>query len=147
VVYKDDIWVGYRYYDTKSVKPLFPFGFGLSYTTFAYSNLEVKADKEPVNCTLRFTITNTGKVEGKEIAEVYVRDLESKLERPSRELKGFTKVNLKPGESKTVEVTLNKRAFQYYDPEKKDWVLEPGKFELLVGPSSDSVSLQKTIEL
>ncbi|MBK7215346.1 MAG: glycoside hydrolase family 3 C-terminal domain-containing protein [Bacteroidales bacterium] len=149
VNYKDDLLVGYRYFDTKAVKPLFPFGFGLSYTSFEYSDLKVETgkEKESLNCVVSFSIKNTGKVEGKEIAEVYVKDAQSTLSRPDKELKGFTKVSLKPGESKRVEVTLDKRAFQYYDPEKKDWVLEPGKFMLKVGSSCDKILLEKEIEL
>lgn len=147
--YNDDIWVGYRYYDTKIVKPLFPFGFGLSYTTFSYGNYKVEQSpkSDSLICTVSFDIKNTGKVDGKEIAQVYVRDLESTLPRPLKELKGFAKVSLKAGESKMVQVILDKRAFQYYDPAKKQWVLEPGKFEILTGSSSDNILLKQQIEL
>ncbi len=149
VNYNDDIWVGYRYFDTKNVKPLFPFGFGLSYTTFAYTNCKVDLTQktDPLSCVVSFEIKNTGKLEGKEIAQVYVRDLESALPRPTKELKGFAKASLKAGESKTMKVTLDKRAFQYYDPAKKQWVLEPGKFEILIGSSSDNILLKEQIEL
>ncbi|MEI8046740.1 MAG: glycoside hydrolase family 3 C-terminal domain-containing protein [Bacteroidota bacterium] len=149
VNYKDDIWVGYRYFDTKNVKPLFPFGFGLSYTTFAYTNCKVDLIQktDPLSCVVSFEIKNTGNLEGKEIAQVYVRDLESALPRPTKELKGFAKASLKAGESKTLKVTLDKRAFQYYDPAKKQWVLEPGKFEILIGSSSDNILLKEQIEL
>jgi beta-glucosidase len=150
VVYNDDIYVGYRYYDTKNVKPLFPFGFGLSYTTFSYEKLNVEIsgkNSADLKCTVSFSVTNTGTVDGKEIAQVYVSDLESALPRPIKELKGFTKVNLKAGEMKTVSVTLNQRAFQYYNPDKKQWVLEPGKFEILVGSSSDNIQLKQQVEL
>ncbi len=149
VNYKDDIWVGYRYFDTKNIKPLFPFGFGLSYTTFAYTNYKVEASNKAdvVNCVVSFEITNTGKVDGKEIAQVYVSDPESALPRPLKELKGFAKVSLKAGESKTVQVSLDKRAFQYYDPATKQWVLEPGKFEIFAGSSSDNILLKQQIEL
>ncbi|HNW54270.1 MAG TPA: fibronectin type III-like domain-contianing protein [Bacteroidales bacterium] len=128
---------------------MFPFGFGLSYTTFAYDNFkaDISGKGENLNCVVSFTIKNTGKVEGKEIAEVYVSDPQSALPRPLKELKGFTKVNLKAGESKTVSVNLNQRAFQYYDPAKKQWVLEPGKFEILVGSASDNILLKQEIEL
>lgn len=149
VNYKDELLVGYRYFDTKAVKPLFPFGFGLSYTQFAYSDLRVKTSKgDPEEmCTLTFMIKNTGKVAGKEIAEVYVTDPQSSVSRPAKELKGFSKISLKPGESGEVKITLNQRAFQFYDPDKKDWVLEPGKFMLKVGSSSDQILLEKEIEL
>ena len=149
VKYNDDIWVGYRYFDTKNVKPLFPFGFGLSYTTFAYDNFKIDLTKkdDSLNCVISFDVKNTGNVEGKEIAEVYVSELKSALPRPLKELEGFAKVSLKAGETKKVEVTLDKRAFQYYDPNKKQWILEPGKFEILVGGSSDNILLKKEIEL
>jgi beta-glucosidase len=149
VNYKDDIWVGYRYFDTKNVKPLFPFGFGLSYTTFAYTNCKVDLTQktDTLSCVVSFDIKNTGNLEGKEIAQVYIRDLESALPRPTKELKGFAKGSLKAGESKTLKVTLDKRAFQYYDPAKKQWVLEPGKFEILIGSSSDNILLKEQIEL
>ncbi len=149
VHYTDDIYVGYRYYDTKNVKPLFPFGFGLSYTSFSYGNIKVETSgkAESLVCTVSFNIKNTGNTEGKEIGEVYVRDIESALPRPLKELKGFSKVNLNPGETKNVKINLDQRAFQYYDPDKKEWVLEPGKFEILVGPASDHILLTQQIEL
>jgi beta-glucosidase len=149
VTYNDDLLVGYRYFDTKNVKPLFPFGFGLSYTTFTYENfkVEISGKAEALICTISFTIKNTGNVEGKESAQVYVSDPESTLPRPLKELKGFSKVSLKAGESKSVSVNLNQRAFQYYDPAKKQWILEPGKFEILVGSASDNILLKQQIEL
>ena len=149
VTYNDDLLVGYRYFDTKNVKPMFPFGYGLSYTSFAYANPKVvlAGKNESLNCTISFDISNTGKTEGKEIAQVYVGDLESALPRPTKELKGFAKVSLKPGETKNVKVTLNQRAFQYYDPAKKQWVLEAGKFEILVGSSSQTILLKQQVEL
>jgi len=149
VNYNDDLLVGYRYFDTKNVKPMFAFGFGLSYTVFSYDNLKIETSgkAESLTITLTFDIKNTGNVKGKEIAEVYVRDLESSLPRPFKELKGFAKVDLKVGESKSVKIKLNQRAFQYYNPEKKQWVLEHGKFEILVGSSSDNTRLKQQIEL
>jgi beta-glucosidase len=149
VKYNDDIYVGYRYYDTKNVKPLYPFGFGLSYTSFTYGNynVEISGKAESLHCIVSFDITNSGKTEGKEIAQVYVRDLESSLPRPFKELKGFSKVNLQPGETKNVKVSMDQRAFQYYDPVKKQWILEPGKFEILVGSASDHIILRQQVEL
>ena len=149
VNYNDDLMVGYRYFDAKNVKPLFPFGFGLSYTSFAYDNLKVETSgkADALACFVSFTIKNTGNIEGKEIAQVYVSDTESTVPRPLKELKGFSKVSLKAGESKTVTVSLNQRAFQYYDPAKKQWVLEPGKFEILVGSASDHILLKQHIVL
>lgn len=149
VVYNDDIYVGYRYFDTKNIKTQFPFGFGLSYTTFAYDNISVETlgTNESLSCTVSFNIKNTGNFDGKESAQVYVRDLESKLPRPLKELKGFAKVSLQKGESKRVKITLNQRAFQYYDPEVGGWVLEPGKFEILVGSASNKIELSREIVL
>ena len=149
VNYNDDLMVGYRYFDTKNVKPLFPFGFGMSYTSFSYENLKVETSGKDATliCTVSFEVKNTGDMDGKEIAEIYVRDVESALPRPIKELKGFSKVSLKKGASENITVTLNQRAFQYYNPEKKQWVLEPGKFEILVGSSSDHILLTKEIVL
>lgn len=149
VNYKDDLLVGYRYFDTKNVKPLFPFGFGLSYTTFSYSGykVEISGKAETLKCVVSFDITNTGKVDGKESAQVYVSDPESALPRPLKELKGFSKVSLKAGETKKVEIMLDQRAFQYYSPDKKQWVLEPGKFDILTGSASDNILLKQQVEL
>lgn len=150
VKYNEDLLVGYRYFDTKNVKPLFPFGFGLSYSTFSYDSLHVAVTGKNtgnVQCKLTFTVKNTGNTEGKEIAEVYVRELQPALPRPLKELKGFGKVSLKAGESKNVEVTLDERAFAYYNPDKKQWVVDPGKFEIMVGPSSDQILMKEQIEL
>ena len=134
VYYNDDIYVGYRYYDTYKVDPLYPFGHGLSYTSFQYENLQVR--NTPDGATATFTIKNTGKVAGAEVAQVYVRPNKSVLPRPEKELKGFEKVYLKPGEQKTVTVTLNGDAFQYYNDIEQKWVKEPGTYDILVGSSS-----------
>lgn len=140
VRYLEGLLVGYRYYDTKNVEPRFPFGFGLSYTDFEISNLsaplEIKAN-EPVTVTM--TVKNTGKAEGKEVIQLYVRDVLASFERPLKELKGFAKVSLTAGESKTITITLTGRAFSFYNPEKKDWVTESGEFELLAGTSSRNI--------
>lgn len=137
VHYNEGLLVGYRYFDTKKVEPLFPFGHGLSYTTFSISGLAVEknADGAIVKCTVK----NDGKMAGAEVVQVYVKDEESSVERPDKELKGFSKVFLQPGESRTVEITLNKDAFSFYDDKKKQWVLEPGKFSILVGNSSANI--------
>jgi beta-glucosidase len=149
VVYNDDIYVGYRYFDTKKVNPLFPFGYGLSYTTFAYENLKVEttSHSDSLRCVVSFDIRNTGNVDGKEIAQVYVSDIESRLPRPLKELKGFAKVALKKGECRRVSVEMDRRAFQYYDHTANSWILEPGRFEILVGSSASSILLRETIEL
>ncbi len=135
VEYKEGIFVGYRWFDTKNIEPLFPFGHGLSYTTFEYSNLKlIKGNADDL--TVNFDIKNTGKRDGAEAAQVYVKDLESSLPRPEKELKGFEKVFLKAGEKKTVSIKLNKDAFAFYDPKKSAWVAEKGDFKILVGSSS-----------
>jgi beta-glucosidase len=135
--YKDDIFVGYRYYDTYKVAPQFAFGHGLSYTTFEYGKLTVKPAAQRATVTL--TVRNTGKIAGAEVVQLYVKDLKSAVKRPEKELKGFEKVFLKPGEIKTVTMQLPADAFKYYDEAKKQWVLEPGQFEVLVGSSSRDI--------
>ncbi len=141
VVYGEGIFVGYRYYDKKKIEPLFPFGFGLSYTTFEYSNLHLSAAEIEPEDTLRVfvNVKNTGDRAGQEVVQVYVRDRESSLMRPEKELKGFAKVTLEPGESKTVEVTLNREALAYYDDLARRWVAEAGTFEVLAGSSSRDI--------
>jgi beta-glucosidase len=138
VTYCERIYVGYRYYDKVEMPVLFPFGHGLSYTTFEYSAPRVAkaayVDNEDVHAEV--TVTNTGKVAGSEVVQLYVRDVKSSIDRPEKELKGFEKVHLAPGESKTVKFTLDRRAFAYYDVARKDWVVEEGDFELLFGSSS-----------
>ena len=148
VHYGEGIYVGYRYYDKKNLAPLFPFGHGLSFTTFGYSDLKVIGQKsihDPLTVSLR--VTNTGQVGGKEVVQVYVTDKESSLARPPKELKAFAKVNLQPGESKTVAFTLDFRSFAFYDPRKANWVAEAGDFEILVGSSSRDIRLSETITL
>ncbi len=147
VNYAESIFVGYRYYDKKNMPVMFPFGFGLSYTTFDYSNLKVdkKELSDQETLTVSVDITNTGKVTGKEIVELYVADKESTVIRPLKELKGFEKVLLQPGETKTVTMTLDWRAFAYYEPKMKDWNVETGEFEILIGKSSEEIVLTETV--
>jgi beta-glucosidase len=135
--YKDDIFVGYRYFDTYKVAPQFAFGHGLSYTTFEYGKLAVKPGAQ--SATVTVSVRNSGKTAGAEVVQLYVKDLKSSVKRPEKELKGFEKVFLKPGESKTVTMQLPADAFKYYDEGKKQWVLEPGQFEVLVGSSSRDI--------
>jgi len=148
VHYGEGIFVGYRYYDTKDVEPQFPFGHGLSYTTFAYRDLclpkEVKLD-EPIKVTV--ILENVGEMAGSEIVQLYVRDKESRLMRPDKELKGFEKVHLAPGAVTEVTFDLPMRALSFYDPHQGEWVAEPGQFEVLVGASSRDIRLQGTFEL
>lgn len=148
--YQDGIFVGYRHFDQPgAAAPAFPFGFGLSYTTFAYSQLAVDTAGLAVDGSVRvsFTLTNTGTRAGAEVAQVYVRDVAARLPRPVKELKGFAKVMLAPGEQKVVSITLDRRAFAFYDPQSSGWVVEPGTFEILVGASSRDIRLQAPIEV
>ncbi|RYY39390.1 MAG: glycosyl hydrolase [Chitinophagaceae bacterium] len=145
VNYNDDIYVGYRYFDTWKVAPQFAFGHGLSYTSFRYSN--IKAAVKGKSATVTFTISNTGKVAGAEVAQLYVHQQKAALPRPERELKGFQKVWLQPGESKTVTIKLGEDAFQYYNDVLSKWVLEGGAYDVLVGGSSRSLPLSTRINL
>ncbi|MCL9660457.1 glycoside hydrolase family 3 C-terminal domain-containing protein [Paenibacillus hunanensis] len=149
VEYREGIFVGYRYYDTKQLEPLFPFGYGLSYTSFEYSELQIDrtsmTDQDTVN--VQVTVRNTGSRRGQEIVQLYVHDSESSVIRPEQELKGFAKVALEPGESKTVSFTLDKRAFAYYHTELHDWHVETGEYELRIGASSRDIRLKQTIEV
>lgn len=149
VEYKEGIFVGYRYYDTKKMDVLFPFGHGLSYTTFAYSNIQVNkssiTDRDTV--TVSIDVTNTGSRTGKEIVQLYIRDVKSTVIRPEKELRGFDKVELAPGETKTVTFELGKRAFAYWNTEIHDWHVETGEFEILIGSSSRSIECSAAIKV
>lgn len=149
VEYREGIFVGYRYYDKKKMEVLFPFGHGLSYTTFAYSNL--RTDKDSMKDTdimeVSVDIKNTGNVAGKEVVQLYVADKESTVIRPVKELKGFEKVELAPGETKTVTFKLDKRAFAYYSVKIHDWHVETGAFEIMVGASSADIRVTKEVHV
>lgn len=149
VDYREGIFVGYRYYDKKELEPLFPFGYGLSYTTFEYADLKVDrtelTDQDEVNVHVR--ITNTGDIAGKEIVQLYVNDIESTVIRPVKELKAFAKVALDPGESKVVSFTLSKRSFAYYNVDMKDWHVETGEFEIQVGSSSRDIHVHTRVNV
>jgi len=149
VLYSEGVFLGYRHFDRSATKPLFAFGYGLSYTTFEYSRLSVTPQtgnlNEPV--TVSFDVRNTGHRQAAEVAELYVGDAHSSVPRPAKELKGFAKVNLKPGEISRVTLKLDRRAFSFYDVTKKDWSAEPGDFTILVGGSSDSIQLQSKFTL
>jgi beta-glucosidase len=148
VRYGEGLYVGYRYYDAKKMDVAFPFGFGLSYTTFDYSNLKVAESFEDVDgLKVTFDVTNTGEVAGKEIVQVYVHDSESSLNRPPKELKGFAKVALEPGETKTVSIDLDFRAFAFYHPKHKTWITEDGAFDILVGASAADICLSATTRM
>lgn len=149
VEYRESIYVGYRYYDTAKKAVRFPFGHGLSYTTFAYSDLKLSADsiEDTDTLTVSFKVKNTGERAGAEVAEVYVRDRESTIFRPEKELKGFQKVFLEAGEEKEVSVTLDKRAFAYYNVNIHDWHVESGAFDILVGASSRDIRLEAGVQV
>jgi beta-glucosidase len=149
VEYGEGIYVGYRGFDRSGVEPLFPFGHGLSYTTFEYSGLEVspKAVKrgDTVDVTLR--VRNSGARPGAEVVQLYVRDPESSVDRPEKELKGFRRVMLQPGETRPVSFTLDRSALSFFDPGKREWVAQPGAFEVLVGASSRDIRLRGAFRL
>jgi beta-glucosidase len=149
VKFSEGVFLGYRHFDKDNIEPQFPFGFGLSYTTFEYSDLFTYKNQfrtiDPVE--IRLTIKNTGKVDGAEVVELYVNDPVASLPRPPKELKAFSKVQLKAGESKEIKFTLNENAFHFYNPDKKQWVVEPGEFNILVGSSSKDIWLKKKIAI
>ncbi|HVN16784.1 MAG TPA: glycoside hydrolase family 3 C-terminal domain-containing protein [Anaerolineales bacterium] len=149
VLYGEGLFVGYRYYDAKKIAPLFPFGHGLSYTTFEYSNIKLGAPRFTAEegLDISFDIRNTGKRAGKEISQVYVHDKSAGLVRPEKELKAFSKVELAPGQSKTIILHLDREAFWYYHPARGGWIVEPGEFEILVGGSSHNLPLRATATL
>lgn len=141
VHYDEGLLVGYRWYDAKGIEPLFPFGFGLSYTTFTYSNLRISS-RGAASASVLCDVTNAGSRPGAEVVQLYVHEDHAKVDRPEKELKGFSKVTLAPGETKTVEIDLTPRSFAYYSPEKHGWTADAGSFEILVGSSSRDVRLR-----
>lgn len=143
-LYKESIFVGYRYYDSFDVDVLFPFGFGLSYTTFSYSNLKIEGDFPDL--TVSFEIKNTGKVSGSEIAQLYIHHKNPKIFKAKRELKGFDKVQLEPNESKTITIPLDSRSFSYYNTDINDWVIENGEYEIQIGASLADIKLKQSVE-
>jgi len=149
VHYGEGLFIGYRYYDARQMPVLFPFGHGLSYTTFAYSNAAVSATafRDVDGVTVSVDVTNTGDVAGKEIVQLYVHDCQAKLVRPVKELKGFAKVELEPGETKRVEIDLDFRAFTYYHPGYSQWITEDGAFDLLIGASAADIRATVTVTL
>jgi len=144
-VYGEGVFVGYRGYDANGVEPLFPFGFGLSYTKFSYDGLKLDA-AENGSLKASFTVKNIGAREGAEVAQVYVAPPKCAVPRPPKELKGFAKIQLKPGEAKSVSVELDKDAFAYWSPELKKWTVDAGKYEILVGASSRDIRLKGSCE-
>ena len=153
VEYKEGVFVGYRGYEKNGTKPQFPFGYGLSYTNYSYGKMSVQqgitkgGSPEIWWAEVSFDVTNTGKRPGSEVAQVYVSDSHSKVPRPLKELQGFAKIDLKPGETKRVKVMLSAHSLSYYDVNTKKWRAEPGDYEVLVGPSSAQIELRGKITL
>ncbi|MDT5295551.1 MAG: beta-glucosidase, partial [Acidobacteriota bacterium] len=149
VEYKEGVFIGYRGYEKNGTRPLFPFGHGLSYTAFKYSNLKVSpvGNAGESRFEVSFDVKNTGAREGADVAQIYVGDSHAKVARPPKELKGFAKVSLRPGESRRVAVTLDRRALSFYDAEAKQWHAEPGDFDVLVGRSSEQIELRGKLTL
>jgi len=147
--YKESIFVGYRWADKENIKPLFAFGHGLSYTTFKYgkptANKKIMTDDGTITFTVN--VKNTGEIKGKEVVQLYISDLKSTLPRPVKELKGFSKIELAPGEEKAVSITINRDALSYYNDVKHEWVAEPGKFIALIGSSSRDIKGKVLFEL
>jgi beta-glucosidase len=149
VSYGEGLFIGYRYYDARELPVQFPFGYGLCYTTFQYDNPKVSAQKfkDTDGLTVSVDVTNTGNVAGKEVVQVYVHDQKSRLIRPPKELKGFVKIELQPGETRTVTIPLDFRSFAYYNPAYKQWITEDGDFDILIGSSSADIRFSETVTL
>ena len=147
VHYGERLFVGYRYYDKKEIKPLFPFGYGLSYTTFEYTDLHIDKTEMNVGETLDVTVTvhNKGPRAGKEVIQLYIQSLTSQFIKPNKELKAFAKVALEPGESKDVYMTLEERDFQIYDDARQTWRMEGGEYNILIGSSSETIALREHV--
>ncbi|MBV9850744.1 MAG: glycoside hydrolase family 3 C-terminal domain-containing protein [Armatimonadetes bacterium] len=151
IEYREGIFVGYRGYEHNQVQPLFPFGYGLSYTTFRYANLSVTPQRGGTgpgpHYMVSFDVTNTGRRAGADVAQVYVADTHATVPRPPKELKGFARVELRPGQTRHVQVPLSGRAFTYYDVNAKQWHADPGEFTVLVGRSSERAELRGKVSL
>ena len=149
IEYKEGILVGYRWFDTKKIKPLFAFGHGLSYTDFEYGKASVdsRTMTRDGSVTVSIEVTNTGDVAGKEVVQLYLADLKSSLPRPAKELKGFRKVELAPGETATVSFQIDRDDLSYFDADKHEWVAEPGKFKAMIGSASDDIRSEAMFEL
>jgi beta-glucosidase len=147
--YGEGVFVGYRYYDKRDIEPLFPFGYGLSYTSFSYTDIKVSAPsiKDSDSLTVEVAVKNIGTVPGKEVVQLYVHEQKPAVVCPEKELKAFAKVALAPTEEKTVTLRLSKRDFAHYDPTLQDWSVSPGNFDILAGGSSRDLPLKQTIEV
>jgi beta-glucosidase len=146
VSYEEGIYVGYRHYDKHRLEPLFPFGYGLSYTEFSYAGLQISQAGDGT-VTVSARISNTGRVAGKEVVQLYVRDLEPGMDKPGKELKGFAKVMVEPGRSEPVSMVLTRDQFASFDEQKMAWVVKPGEYEILLGSSSRDIRLRKKVQI
>jgi len=149
VLYGERVFVGYRYFDKRKVAPLFPFGHGLSYTDFSYSDLKVSSERlsDKDSLTVAVTVTNSGDIAGKEVVQLYVKDEEASVQRPEKELRGFHKLELAPGESREIRFVLSDRDFSFYSTRHGRWIAESGDYELLVGASSRDIRVQHGVTL
>lgn len=149
VQYAEGIFVGYRYYDKKEMQVRYPFGHGLSYTTFAYTNMQLSKNKitDTETVSVAVTVKNTGNVKGKEIVQLYVSDKTGSTARPVKELKNFAKVELEPGEEKTVEMVLSRRSFAHYEPDVRDWFVSTGSYDIMAASSSRDIRVVRTLEI
>jgi beta-glucosidase len=147
--YKEGVLVGYRWYETKNILPLYPFGFGLSYTKFHLADLKLSSTKikKGENLIVEFTVKNTGPIAGAEVAQLYVRDIKASVKRPVKELKGFRKVFLNPGESRKVQITLTPKDFAFWDVKKNNWNTEPGEFTIMIGSASNNIKMKEKVVL
>ena len=144
--YSEGVFVGYRYYDSYKKDVLYPFGFGLSYSKFEYSDIKINKQSE-TDYVVSFKVKNTSNIDGAEVCQLYVKDVFAMVSRPEKELKGFDKIYLKAGEEKTVDIPLNFRSFAYYSVPLKKWIVENGDFEILVGASSRDILLREKIQI
>jgi beta-glucosidase len=149
VSYNEGVFIGYRWYEKKNIEPLYPFGHGMSFTTFEYGDLHFSKERfgENDSISVTFTVKNTGKIKGSEIAQLYIQDIKSSVPRPVKELKNFKKVDLEPGQIATVSLQLCKKDFSFWNPATRDWFAEKGKFIIHIGSSSKDIRLTKEIEL
>ena len=149
VKYDEGVFVGYRWYENKNIEPLYAFGFGLSYTSYEYSNLKIEQKSIKAGASLNFTIDikNTGAIDGQEIVQIYVRDIASSVERPLKELKDFQKIQLNTGAKKTLHFTITERDFAFWDVKTENWLVEPGQFEILVGSASNKILEKGLLEI
>lgn len=149
VRYDEGVFIGYRWYEKNNIEPLYPFGYGLSYTAFKYGNLKIKTEKFPKKGKVKvsFTVKNVGKRKGLETVQLYIQDEECTIPRPIKELKGFVKVDLKPGQCRKVIIELKKKDFSFWNPKIKDWFFEKGSFIVQIGSSSKDIRIRKQIEL